>query len=69
MKQKNKAIARLMAYFGLGHLYLGQYLKQVLFLITGGGCLMWWAWKLIKIGSEVDNHNQNYLINNLKDAE
>ncbi len=66
MKQKNKSIAVLMAWFGLGHLYLGQYVKQVIFLLTGGGFFIWWFWKLLKIGSEVDNHNQNYLINNLK---
>lgn len=43
------ALALVILLPGIHRFYLGYYLEGVLFILTGGGCLIWWIIDLVRI--------------------
>lgn len=65
-KGKSKTLARVFAVFGgwLGveRFYVGDYLKGIIYLLTGGLFCFGWIYDIFKIGNRVDSYNADLFL-------
>lgn len=56
--KKSIHFALLLAVFGLKHIYFGEWMKFILFIITGGGFGIWYIFTLFTAMSDTKNYNR-----------
>jgi TM2 domain-containing membrane protein YozV len=58
-KQKvNPTLLLICTIFGVHYFYLKQIGRELLFLITGGGALIWWILDMINYRKKAEEYNQ-----------
>ena len=55
--------------FGFHYAYLNKWGEQIIFILTGGGLIIWWIVDLFRIPSMVKNYNKDIAINVLRNMK
>lgn len=55
--------------FGCHYAYMGNWLAQLLFWLTGGGFVLWWLIDFLRIPSIVHGHNRSLALDLLRDLK
>jgi hypothetical protein len=66
-KMKSKGVAYLLwLLFGLHYAYLGKWLIQLVFWITGGGFFVWWFIDLFRVSGLINERNKDEAVDVLR---
>ncbi|MEI8294987.1 MAG: NINE protein [Alphaproteobacteria bacterium] len=68
-KKKSTLVGYLLLGGGVHYMYLGKFWLFLLFIFTGGGCLVWFLIDLFRIPSMVRTYNKTIALDVLRDIQ